>query len=125
VKTPARRLSLSLVAIAVLACDSADQEIAAVAPGCGSENFAEVVVTPASLLLLVGDSTVVTAKAALCSTLPVPFAVTWSSSNQAVASVDSLSGRVRALAPGQGTIIATIVGDSLVKGAAAVQVNAR
>jgi hypothetical protein len=39
--------------------------------------------------------------------------------------VDSSSGRTRAVTAGATTVLAIIVGDTVVKGAAAVQVNSR
>jgi uncharacterized protein YjdB len=83
-----------------------------------------MVVSPAKLVLAVGDTARVSASPG-CAVLPVPFSVTWRSSNTAVASVDSLSGLVRGLGTGQATVIASVVRDTVVKGAAAVQVNAR
>ena len=83
-------------------------------------------VQPASISMLVGDVVQLIAVAPPpcggASQLPK---VRWTSSNRAVASVDSLRGTVRGLAVGQATIIVSDVNDPNVKGAAAVQVNAR
>ncbi len=67
---------------------------------------AEVTVTPAELALLVGGSAGLTAAAVDAEGRPVPgAAVTWSSSDPDVASVDA-GGAVTALAPGSATVTA-------------------
>lgn len=114
-----------LIAAAGLGCDtSSATAIAGLGVGCAPST---VRVSPASFSMVVGDSAHVTATppSGCGVALPVPFSVFWRSSNTAVVSVDSLGGTVRALAAGQATVIALVVNDTLVKGAAVVNVTAR
>lgn len=116
-------LLLSLVAVVSLGCDDAGTtRIASQGVSC---DLLGVVVSPASVTLFVGDSTQLTAKPPTCGAPPGSGAVRWRSSNSAMATVDSVAGIVHAVSPGQLTIIASLVADTLVRGAAAVQVNAR
>ena len=114
---------LPLVGLLGLACDS---NAAATVSGIGVDCVGlGVRVSPASVAMVIGDSAQLSAAAPTCGALPVPFAVSWTSSNAAVATVDSAGGKVRAVAAGQATIIASVIGDAPVKGAAVIQVNPR
>jgi hypothetical protein len=109
-----------LSAVAVAGCDTASATSAGIGSiGCEST----MRVSPATITLSIGDSVKVTASPSQCSSLPVPFSVFWRSSNGAVVSVDSLGGIVRALGTGQATVIASVVNDTIVKGAAVVVVT--
>ena len=76
--------------------------------------------------MFVGDSAQLSVKAKQppCGT-GAPPPVVWQSSNTAVATVDSIGGKVRAIAVGQATIVSLLVADPNQKGAAAITVNSR
>ena len=104
------------------ACDStrhAAAPIDSVAVGC----VGEVTVSPPTIKMFIGDTAVVTVRFATCEAKG--SSVTWSSSNMAVASVDSATGVVRALAAGQVSVVAKLVSDPTESGSAVVQVNSR
>jgi uncharacterized protein YjdB len=107
---------------------------------CGSDTKPELVtlcdlparsitVSPATVTMTVGDSALLAASppqpGPCVAPLSVPFAVFWRSSNPAVVTVDSTTGKTRGVGAGATTVLAIIVGDTAEKGAAAVQVNAR
>lgn len=118
-----RTLVLSLVAVVGLGCDDAGTtRIASQGVDCTLQGMT---VSPPTVNVFVGDSTRFSVKASTCGTALGSTTVHWQSSNAAVASVDSLSGLARGLTPGPATIIATLVSDPAVKGAAVVVVNAR
>ncbi len=79
--------------------------------------------------MTVGDSALLAATpptaGACAASLPVSFAVFWRSSNPVVVTVDSTTGKARGVGAGLTTVLAIVVGDTLIKGAAAVQVNPR
>jgi hypothetical protein len=85
------------------------------------------IVSPSTVTMTAGDSALLKATwpppACDVPVLPVPFVVFWRSSNTAVVTVDSTTGKVRGVGTGATTVLAIIVGDTAVKGAAAVQVN--
>src|SRR5262249_34755921 len=83
-----------------------------------------VTVTPASVLLAVGETQQLVAKPPPPCGGDAPKAnFLWQSSNVSIVSVDSL-GTVRALAKGSATVIAALAADPNVKGASAVVVAA-
>ena len=109
--------------LAAMSCDDAGSTLLG---GVGTScDLLGVTVSPASITMVIGDSTVLRATLPTCGGLPVGSTVFWRSSNTGVASVDSLAGTVRAIAAGQATVIAVVGSDTLVKGAAAVTVNAK
>jgi hypothetical protein len=104
------------------ACDSrppAAAPIAAVEAVC----LGEPAVSPYLITMVVGDTAVVTMSVPTCTGLG--SAVIWTSSNRAVASVDSAKGVVHGLAVGLATVTAKLVSDPSVSGSAVVRVNAR
>ena len=111
IHTVHRSLVAIVFAATLAACDSVTPTVASTAVSCDQLG---VRVSPATVTMVVGDSAILSAAAPTCASLPVPFSVTWRSSNQAIASVDSLSGRVHALTLGQASIIASVVGDTQV-----------
>ena len=82
-------------------------------------------VSPSNVTMLIGDSAQLSAKMPAPPCGPGVAPVFWLSSNAAVATVDSASGKVRAVAVGQATILASLLADPNVKGAAAISVNSR
>jgi len=84
-------------------------------------SVAEVVVTPASFSILEGDTQQLTAEAKDANGHALVRTITWSSSDETVATVDE-DGLVHALLPGAATISATAEG---VTGSAAADIGAR
>jgi len=112
-----RVLPLVIVAF-VLGCDSTAFTFASAGADC---TLGGVAVSPASLSMVVGDTTTVTASLAACQTSTAAFS--WRSSNPAIARVDSVQGLVRAVGAGQASVIASVVGDTTLKGTVAVVVT--
>lgn len=118
---------LSLAAVLCGACDTSSGVTTALVSKC---DFAAhgITVSPASVTITVGDSALLSASppgGPCVPSLPVPFAVFWRSNNPAIVTVDSSTGRTRGVTGGATTVVAIIVGDTVIKGAAAVQVNSR
>ena len=118
---------LPLAAVLCTACDTGSAATTALASKCDLEAHG-ITVSPPSITMTVGDSTLLSASppgGPCAPSLPVPFVVFWRSSNPAVVTIDSSTGRTRSVSAGATTVLAIIVGDTVVKGAAAVQVNTR
>jgi uncharacterized protein YjdB len=121
------RCFLSLAAVLCGACDTGSSATTALVSKCDFDAHG-ITVSPPNVTMAVGDSALLSASppAGPCvPSLPVPFAVFWRSSNPAVVTIDSSTGRTRGVSAGATTILAIIVGDTAVKGTAAVQVNSR
>jgi hypothetical protein len=119
----ANRIVVVTALAAILgACDSRPPTaapIAAVEVGC----LGEPSVSPPVIRMSVGDTAVVSIHVPTCTGLG--SSVTWTSSDKAVASVDSAKGVVRALAVGLASVTAKLVSDPTVSASAVVQVSAR
>lgn len=115
---------LPVIALFGLACDTASTAKVTGAIGVDC-TLPQIVVSPATVALVVGDSTQLSAKTPQPPCGPTAASVFWQSSNSAVATVDSVSGKVRAVAVGQATILVLLTSDTNVKGAAAITVNSR
>jgi len=118
---------LSLAAVCCAACDTTSTPAASVTL-CDAD-LRTVMVSPSTVILAVGDSAALSASypkpACDVPPLPVPFKVLWRSSNPAVVTVDSSTGRIRGVGSGQTTVLAIVTDAEAFKGAAAVQVNPR
>ena len=113
--------AIALAVIGVAACTGADSPTLAGSLGdCLPESF----VTPAAATLHVGDTLTLSVKGGPCpqNGATVQPRWTWRASDTIVAMVDSSSGLVRARVDGSTTIIATLVGDASVQGAANITV---
>jgi len=118
---------LSLAAVLCGACDTGSGATTALVSKCDFDAHG-ITVSPSSVTITVGDSAQLSASppgGPCVPSLPVPFAVFWRSSNQAVVTIDSSTGRTRGVSAGATTVLAIIVGDTVVKGAAAIVVNPR
>jgi uncharacterized protein YjdB len=116
---------LLVAAVVCGACDTGSGATTALVSKCDFDAHG-IVVSPPSVTLTVGDSMLLAASpptGPCVPSLPVPFAVFWRSSNPAIVKIDSMTGRARGIATGATTVLAIIVGDTVIKGAAAVQVN--
>ncbi len=109
------RALFGAVLVGVTACASRDVPVAPELP-LGECVCRGVTVSPSSAVLIAGD------RLTLSSSLTNQGGVRWSSSNPAVASVDSMSGVVLAKSQGTATIIATSAVDPAVKGGALITV---
>jgi uncharacterized protein YjdB len=97
------RVVPALLAMAIaVACSSSDLQ----APQQGPVPVASVQVTSPSPMLVVGNQMTLVAALKSVEGEPLQRAVTWSSQNEQIATVDG-AGRVTAIAPGQVTIVAT------------------
>lgn len=121
-----RFLCLSLaIATTTMACRpavtaNADTTTTSVPYGC----LTSITVSPPTVSVLVGDVYTLAVNGSGCGKQSAPT-FRWSSSNSALASVDSISGSVHALVVGDVTIIAAATDDPNVKGAALVRVVPR
>lgn len=114
-----RRLILAPVVIAVTACSTS-----VAAPPSNCVNTAPgASVQPSSATLSVGDTLRLAAALppGCTGTLPTPV-WRWSSSNAAVARVDSLTGLVTAVGPGTTAISAAPTFDPTIRGTSTVRV---
>ena len=98
--------------------------------GCSDTESAEQIVIPPSNILR-GYPSVIPASVTLFPGDTFRFrvdyngAVRWRTSNSAVSDVDSLTGLVLAKAAGSVTVVASVVADTNLRGAAAVRVEPR
>ncbi len=121
------RILITLAALVIVGCDHAPT--AAKLDTAGSECLSGPRVSPGSATLVVGDTlrlVAYPAPAGCGSTVAAPIGTFgWHSSDAATATVDSLTGIVRARAAGSVTIITFPLSNPTVKGAAAITVVAR
>lgn len=114
---PIRTFTTLLLAAALGACGSKDTTVTAAPPP--PPTVTEMVVTPRSDSVIVGDTVRLTATASTADRVPAPATITWTSSNKAIATVDT-SGLVTGVAAGQVSIKAA---SGLVSDSAAVLVK--
>ena len=119
------RLLAVIAAAVVVGCDTSGGTPQIGSPEPGGCLVGGVTVSPTSRTLNVGDTASFAAKVNACPGQTLSSAVKWRSSNQAIVSVDSVSGLAQALALGQASVTAILASDARVSGSAAVQVNAR
>lgn len=111
---------LSLIVLAeLLACTADPSSVAPVAPNCG---LSGPTVTPATATLHVGDTVRATVALTPCQGIPTPAVFLWRSSDTLRASVDSITGLVRARRSGGATIVASLVIEPAISGAMALLV---
>lgn len=112
-------LAAGVVALGLAACGD---NVTVTNPPTSTPVVHGVTVVPASVTATVGQAGV-TFVASVNADSGISSAVTWSSTNQTVATVSS-AGVITALTPGQTTIVATSVGDPTKTGAGSLQVVA-
>jgi uncharacterized protein YjdB len=103
-----------MLAVLCIACGAGDRTATDIS-FCESELF----VSPPSATLHVGDSLQATAKTG-CAVQHV-LVIRWRSSDTSVAAVDAQSGLIRARSPGTASIVASLVADTVEKGAMGLQ----
>ena len=110
------QMLVAVVSVGIVAgCkDTESVELVVVPP---STMLSEITVTPASVTLIPGDT----------FRLRVLYsgAVRWSTSNPQITDLDSLTGLVLAKATGNVTVVARVVADTNLRGAAAVRIESR
>ena len=113
-------LSVLLLSVIILvglsACAGDPSSVSLVAPDC---TLPGPTVSPPSATLHVGDTLHATAAITICEGVPTSRVFHWRSSDTVNASVDSITGLVRARHPGTASIIATLVVNPAIRGAMA------
>jgi len=108
------KVVLFSLVIGISACNSDPSSVLIPTPDCNQPPGASV--SPTTATLRVGGTVRVKASMTPCEGLPAFPVFRWQSTDTLTATVDPVTGLVRAQRPGTASIVATLVGDPTVGG---------